>query len=63
MTTVIIQSAETALYAGAWANKNIKHKWDIQLDNFHNNLARYIFKFSDSHDATHFALKWAGING
>lgn len=57
MNTVIIEGPEQAIFAGTWAEANIKHKWslDIQGGPFSN---VYAFNFSNAKDATHFALKW-----
>jgi hypothetical protein len=57
MNTIIVEGPENAIRAGTWAEKNIKHKWalDVSGGPFSNS---YAFTFSDAKDATHFALKW-----
>lgn len=53
---VIITSPERAIQAGTWAQKNIKHDWEMDLPEPFGN--RYCFKFSNPIDASFFALKW-----
>ena len=56
MTTVIIEGPEKAIFAGTWAEKNIKNNWHLDVrEPFAN---RYHFVFSDSKDATFFSLRW-----
>jgi hypothetical protein len=57
MNTIIIEGPEQATMAAVWAETNVTNKWSINNVNgpFSNN---YAFIFSDSTDATHFALKW-----
>lgn len=56
MSQIVINGPEKALAAGAWANLNIKGKWDIELNTPFAN--KYNFVFVDKQDAVHFALKW-----
>jgi hypothetical protein len=57
MNTIIIDGPDRAIQAGAWAQDNIKHKWGLDVSGgpFSN---QYAFTFTDTKDATHFALKW-----
>ena len=57
MNIVIIEGPEQAIFAGTWAEENIKHKWtlDVQGTPFSN---VYAFSFADARDATEFALRW-----
>lgn len=55
--TVTIQGPERAIKAGTWAEKNIHNKWKMDIDSspFSN---RYNFVFTNSIDASYFALRW-----
>lgn len=57
MNTVIIEGPEQAIFAGTWAENNLKHKWSLEVQGgpFSNH---YAFNFTNAQDATHFALKW-----
>jgi hypothetical protein len=57
MKTVIIEGPEQAIFAGTWAEKNIKNSWHLSIQGgpFSNS---YAFNFANAKDAVHFALKW-----
>ena len=58
MTTITVEGVNRALAAGDWLNKQ---KINFELFGFgvvSSNNPKYHFKFSNSQDATHFALRW-----
>ena len=58
MTTIIIEGAEQALDAGAWLEQQrIDYKLLGSATLFSDN-PKYHFKFYNSKDASHFALRW-----
>jgi hypothetical protein len=58
MTTIIIEGAEQALDAGAWLEQqHIDYKLLGSATLFSDN-PKYYFKFNNSKDASHFALRW-----
>lgn len=57
MITVTLTDANQALLAGAWCKDNVG-KWDLNIRNMFGSHTRYDFHFTNSEDATVFALKW-----
>ena len=57
MTTIIIEGAEQALDAGAWLEQQ-RIKYELFGIGILSSDPRYHFKFYNSKDASHFALKW-----
>lgn len=58
MNTIVIEGAEQAIFAGTWAEKNLKHKWTLDLISPFSNKPSYAFNFTNAQDASYFALKW-----
>ena len=59
MTSVIIDSADRALDAGAWCRQQFTiGDWNIDLESMLGVNPRYEFQFASSCDAALFALKW-----
>ena len=58
MTTITIEGAEQALDAGAWLEQQrIDYKLLGSATLFSDN-PKYYFKFNNTKDASHFALRW-----
>ena len=58
MTTIIIEGAEQALDAGAWLEQQ---RIDYKLlggATLFSDDPKYYFKFNNTKDASHFALRW-----
>lgn len=58
MTSITINGAEQAIRAGTWAEKNLKSQWTLEYADVLTSRPSYRFTFSDTHDASWFALKW-----
>jgi hypothetical protein len=57
MTTITIDGADRALDAGTWLLIN-DIDYEIALDSGLGPNPRYCFRFHNTKDATHFALRW-----
>jgi len=57
MTTITIEGAERALDAGAWLERQ-RIKYELFGIGVLSSDPKYQFKFHNTKDATHFALKW-----
>ena len=57
MTTITIEGAERALDAGTWLEPQ-RIKYELFGIGILSSDPRYHFKFYNSKDASHFALKW-----
>ena len=58
MTTITVEGADRAIDAGIWLNERcIDYQIDMEQV-WTKTKPRYQFQFSNTKDATHFALKW-----
>jgi hypothetical protein len=57
MTTITVDGADRAIDAGEWLNER-KINYEIFGIGVLSSEPKYQFKFANSKDATHFALRW-----
>lgn len=57
MINITIEGADKAMDAGHWCKNQFGVNWNLDMQPFAD-VPKYIFRFRNENDASHFALRW-----